>query len=74
MAVDVELFGQLGLSRPKHQSFEIEMPLPVSAVALLAGVPAEEIGLATIDGVQVPLTALVPATCRLSLFAPMSGG
>jgi hypothetical protein len=74
MTVKVELFGQLGISREKNQSFEIEAPLPVSEVAELAGVQVEEIGLATINGVQVPLTELVPVTCRLSLFSPMSGG
>jgi len=74
MTVDVELFGQLGISRERNQSLEIESPLPVNEVALLVGVQPEDIGLAIIDGAQVSIKEKVPTTCQLSLFPPMSGG
>lgn len=73
MTVHVELFGQLR-NVSLNQDLEIRSPMPVSEVAGLLGIKAELIGLAVIDGRQVPLSAEVPEDCRLSLFSPMMGG
>jgi len=38
------------------------------------GLDPDDIGLATVNGVQVPLEREVPAASRVCLFPPMSGG
>lgn len=74
MAVDVELFGQLASIVHRRQTLTLESPIPISEVANLLGVNTEEVGLVTIDGVQSSMQDIVPLTCRLCFFPPMSGG
>ena len=74
MAVDVELFGQLAFGNQRRKSLILESPIPASEVAMLLGVIPEQVGLVTIDGVQSSMQDLVPLTCRLCFFPPMSGG
>jgi len=74
MAVDIELFGQLALNVQRRQSLDLESPSSVRDVAIQLGINPEEVGLVTIDGVQSLMHDLVPLTCRLCFFPPMSGG
>ncbi len=74
MAVDVELFGQLGSGAQRRQILTLESQVPISDVAKLIGVNIAEVGLVTIDGVQSSMEDKVPLTCRLCFFPPMSGG
>ena len=74
MAVDVELFGQLGSGAQRRQTLTLESQVPISDVAKLIGVHIAEVGLVTIDGVQSSMEDKVPLTCRLCFFPPMSGG
>ncbi len=74
MAVDVELFGQLAPQVARRQSLALERPTPVQDTALQLGLKLDDIGLVSINGVQVELQELVPLNCRLCFFPPMSGG
>ena len=74
MAVDVELFGQLAPDVQRRETLHMESLIPVVEVANLLGVNPEEVGLVTIDGVQSSMQDMVPLTCRLCFFPPMSGG
>lgn len=48
--------------------------MTVRDVAAALGVPEEDVGLITIDGVQSDLEDAVPPDCRLCLFPFMTGG
>lgn len=74
MTVDVELFGQLASGEQRRQSLTLDSPMPVHDVAVLIGVNPEDVGLITIDGVQSLMHDVVPLSCRLCFFPPMSGG
>jgi molybdopterin converting factor small subunit len=74
VAVDVELFGQLAPHVARRQSLTLERPTMVQDIALQLGLKLDDIGLVSINGVQVELQELVPLTCRLCFFPPMSGG
>jgi hypothetical protein len=74
MTVDVEIFGQLASGVPRRQTLNLESPISVAEVANQLGVNPEEVGLTTIDGVQNSMQDMVPLTCRLCFFPPMSGG
>lgn len=74
MTVTIELFGVLRKNRDKVYEMEVDSPRSISEIAAMIGLSIDEIGLAVIDGVQIPLTTNVPVTCRLSLFSPMMGG
>jgi len=74
MSVDVELFGQLAPSSQRRQKLTLKSPTPVSEVAASLEINPQEVGLITIDGVQSSMQDLVPLTCRLCFFPPMSGG
>ena len=79
MAVDVELFGQLAPHLPRRQTLTVERPTTASQttvqeIALQLRLNLDDIGLISINGVQVELHELVPLNCRLCFFPPMSGG
>ncbi len=74
VAVDVELFGQLAPNVPRRQTLTIERPTTVQEIAIQLGLELDNIGLMSINGVQVELQELVPLNCRLCFFPPMSGG
>ncbi len=74
MAVDVELFGQLAPQIARRQSLALERPTTVQDIAQQLGLNLDDIGLISINGVQVELQDLVSPTCRLCFFPPMSGG
>lgn len=74
MPLEIELFGVLGKDRERVQTFQVDDPLTVREAAALAGVAADEIGMAVVDGVQVPIDETISRSCRLSLFSHMMGG
>ena len=74
MAVDVELFGQLAPHLPRRQTLTLEHPTTVQEIALQLNLNLDDIGLTSINGIQVELQDLVPSNCRLCFFPPMSGG
>jgi molybdopterin converting factor small subunit len=74
VAVDIELFGQLALHLPRRQTLTMERPMTAEQVAIQLGLNPDDIGLMSINGVQVELQELVPPDCRLCFFPPMSGG
>lgn len=74
MVIDVELFGQFASGRQRRQNLTLESPIPAFDVAKLLGLVPEEVGMVTIDGIQSSMQDLVPLTCRLCFFPPMSGG
>jgi hypothetical protein len=74
MTVDIELFGQLASGEQRRQTLTLETPMPVYDVARLIGVNPEEVGIVTIDGIQSFMKDVVPLTCRLCFFPPMTGG
>lgn len=74
MAVDIELAGQLEQHGGRRLSLVLPGPMTVREVALHLGLDPQEIGLIAIDGRQSELDDLVPASCRLGLYPPVSGG
>ena len=74
MTVDVELFGQLAPHVPRRQALTIERPTTVQEIALQLNLDLDDIGLTSINGIQVEFQELVPLNCRLCFFPPMSGG
>lgn len=74
MAVDIEIFGQLALNKPRRQSMEIQVPTPARDLAKAVGLDLDEIGLVTIDGVQSNLEDAVRPDSRLCFFPYVSGG
>jgi hypothetical protein len=74
VAVEIELFGQLAPQVARRQSLALERPTTVQDIALQLGLKLDDIGLVSINGVQVELQELAPLTCRLCFFPPLSGG
>lgn len=74
MAIEIEVFGALLPKERRRQVIETDGGLTVREIVLRLGLDPEEIGLATIDGVQSRMDAIVPQGSRLCLFPPMSGG
>jgi len=74
LPVDVELFGQLAIGRPRRTSVSPEPQGTVREVAVALGLDPEAVGLISIDGVQSELDDRVPDSCRLCFFPPMTGG
>jgi len=74
VAVDVELFGQLAPHLPRRQTLTLEYPMTVQEIALQLDLNPDDVGLISINGLQVELHELVPLNCRLCFFPPMSGG
>ncbi len=74
MAVDVELLGGLATNIPRRQKMILQDPVTIGELVNRLGLKAEEIGLIVVDGVQKELDDLVPTTCRLCFFPPVSGG
>lgn len=74
MAVEVELFAQLAGKYFHKANIEIETERTVINIIEELNLNPEEIGLVTIDGVQSGMEDLVPRSCRLCFFPPMSGG
>ncbi len=74
MAVDVELLGGLATNIPRRQKMILQDPVTIGELVNQLGLKAEEIGLIVVDGVQKELDDLVPTTCRLCFFPPVSGG
>lgn len=74
MDIEVELFGQLSVDRPRKQKLSLDRPLEVREIAVLLDLDLELIGLITINGVQSELEDVISSDCRLCFFPPMSGG
>ena len=74
MTVNIELFGQLLPGAERRQTLSLQGATTVRDVALRLGLNLEEIGLITINGVQIEEQDLVSPDCRLCFFPPMSGG
>jgi hypothetical protein len=74
MPVEIELFGNLAPGIQRRQTLELNRPSTVQDVAILLGLNTEAVGLIVIDGIQCELENVVPTTCRLCFFPPMSGG
>ncbi len=74
MAVDIEIFGQLALNKPRRQSIEIQGPTTARDLARAVGLDLDEIGLITVDGVQSGLEDAVRPDSRLCFFPYVSGG
>jgi hypothetical protein len=74
VAVEVELFGQLAAGAQRRQTLILEQPSRVSEVASLLGLDFELVGLVVIDGIQSEMDDVVPLSCRLCFFPPVSGG
>jgi hypothetical protein len=74
MKIEVELFGQLLPSAERRQFLTLESPVTAGEVAARLGIPSEEIGIISINGVQSELDDVVPPDCRLCFFPPLSGG
>lgn len=68
------MFGALVPHLERRQRLVAEGPLTVRDVALRVGVYPEDVGLATVNGVQVTLDHDVPPDSRVCLFPPLSGG
>ncbi len=71
---EVETFGALLPRERRRQRLGAQGPLTVRDVAVHLGIDPEWVGLATVNGVQVPLEHEVPPDSRVCLFPPMSGG
>jgi hypothetical protein len=74
VAVDVEIFGQLAINRPRRQSVEIQAPTTARDLARAVGLDLDEIELITIDGVQSGLEDQVRPDSRLCFFPYVTGG
>ena len=74
MAIDVEVFGQLAPHVPRRQALILERPATVQDIARQLGLNVDDIGLMSVNGVQVELHEFVPLDCRLCFFPPMTGG
>jgi hypothetical protein len=74
VAVDIEIFGQLGHNRQRRQPMEIQGQTTARDLALAVGLDLEEIGLVMIDGVQSRLEDAVRPDSRLCFFPYVSGG
>ena len=74
MVVEVELFAQLAEKYFRKANTEIEGEKTVLDLIQHFNLIPEEIGLVTIDGVQSNLEEIVPESCRLCFFPPMTGG
>lgn len=68
------MFGGLGNKLPRRQTVILQNPVTVDEFVNRLGLNPEEIGLIVIDGVQKEVDDLVPTTCRLVFFPPVSGG
>ncbi|MBC7257750.1 MAG: MoaD/ThiS family protein [Chloroflexi bacterium] len=71
---EVEVFGALLPPGQRRQHLDADGPLTVRDVVLRLGLDPDDIGLATVNGVQVPLEREVPPASRVCLFPPMFGG
>jgi hypothetical protein len=74
VAVEVELFGQLAPHLPRRQTLTLQRPTAAQEIALQLNLNLDDIGLTSINGIQVELQEFVPLHCRLCFFPPMSGG
>lgn len=74
VAVEIELFGGLLPDLPRRQTLVLKHAIPVRQVIAQLGLNPDAVGLIVIDGVQKELDDLVPTTCRLCFFPPVSGG
>jgi hypothetical protein len=74
VAVDIEIFGQLALNKPRRQSMDIQVPATARDLARAVGLDLGEIGLVTIDGVQSGLEDSVRPDSRLCFFPYVTGG
>ena len=74
MSIEIELFGQLLPQTKRSQTLSVKRPVLVQDIANIIGLPPEEVGLITIDGVQSEMDDLVKPGCRLCFFPYMTGG
>ncbi len=74
MSVEIELFGALAPRLPRRQMMAGEGAVTVAQVAELLQLDPEEVGLIVLDGRQSEWDDMVPPSCRLCFFPPVSGG
>lgn len=74
MLIDIELFGQLAIDKPRQNVIEFSPPVTVREIAKKIGTDIEMVGLMTIDGCQVDFDDVIQTDCRLCFFPYMSGG
>lgn len=74
MSIEIELFGQLLPQTKRSQTLSMKRPVLVQEIANIIGLPQEEVGLITIDGVQSEMDDLVKPGSRLCFFPYMTGG
>jgi len=74
MTIQVELFGQLAVNRPRRHTLEWTQGMTAREAAHKLELDPEEIGLITIDGVQSELQDPLSPGCRLCFFPYVSGG
>jgi hypothetical protein len=74
LLIDIELFGQLAIDKPRQSVMEFSLPVTVKEIAQKIGTDIEKVGLITIDGCQVDFDNVIQTDCRLCFFPYMSGG
>lgn len=74
MVVELEIFGALVPADKRRQILHLQGRTTVRQIAETLGLNPDDIGLITIQGVQSELDDVVPPTCRLCIFPPLSGG
>jgi len=73
--VQVHVFGALWPIPQKDQELDLGgREVRVRDLVASLGIDPEEAGIVTIDGRQCQLDEIVPASCRLCIFPPLSGG
>ena len=70
----MELFGQLATDGIKKQTLVVPEGCTAGEAAEKLNLDTNLVGLVTIDGVQLTMSARLTPGCRLCFFPPMSGG
>ena len=74
MNISIELFGQLARLSPRRQILDLTPLATVQDAVDFLRLNPDEIGMATIDGVQSELQDSLSPDCRLCFFPYLSGG
>ncbi len=74
MNISIELFGQLAPLSPRRQILDLAPLATVQDAVDFLRLNPDEIGMATIDGVQSELQDSLSPDCRLCFFPYLSGG
>ncbi|MDI7274496.1 MAG: MoaD/ThiS family protein [Anaerolineae bacterium] len=73
--VEVHIFGALWPVSGPDLTLDLGgREVRVRELIASLGIDPEQVGIVTIDGRQCRDDAIVPATCRLCIFPPLSGG